>query len=333
MARDGVERLVGVPPRTDPVGTVQEVRLEDRHDHQQQGRLHDPVANRGNSQRSLPAVGLRNVHSLHRLRPVALGTQLLAEFRQEALRTVRAIQDVVTRHLVHARCSVALKHQLPRGLQHVRPIHPVVQGVKPEARLLLGLAAQLPPQFREFRRQRHARFDLRLGRRGIGVGCRTIRSGLVQADLLTSCGNTSLAGSLRSTGVTRFQCYYGPLRLPAGPNGGYVFPPLVVGRSARTVRRPVGSPRFLTDLSASAVPNHPGEPGRCTCSLLHDRHGLHHFRKPGHSQRCHEVETGSRLRITADAFASRGFTRPDRSAGCPRRYMANEHLPCTGPLN
>jgi len=33
--------------------------------------------------------------------------------------------------------------------------------------------------------------------------------------------------------------------------------------------RPAGSLRFLVDLSAPAVLNHPGEPSRCMCSLLH----------------------------------------------------------------
>ena len=38
--------------------------------------------------------------------------------------------------------------------QHVVPVDPVIQGVKPELRLLLGLLTQLPSQFRDFRRQR-----------------------------------------------------------------------------------------------------------------------------------------------------------------------------------
>ena len=39
----------------------------------------------------------------------------------------------------------------------------------------------------------------------------------------------------------------------------------------RAVDRPDGSLSFLIALSASAVPFHPGEPDRCTCSLLRDR--------------------------------------------------------------
>jgi len=39
----------------------------------------------------------------------------------------------------------------------------------------------------------------------------------------------------------------------------------------RAKRHSSGSLRFLTILSASAVPSHPGEPGRCRRSLLHGR--------------------------------------------------------------
>ena len=37
---------------------------------------------------------------------------------------------------------------------------------------------------------------------------------------------------------------------------------------AKPQHRRSRSPRFLTDLSTPAVPYHPGEPGRCLCSLL-----------------------------------------------------------------
>src|SRR5580700_6235259 len=39
----------------------------------------------------------------------------------------------------------------------------------------------------------------------------------------------------------------------------------------RAAGRPDGSLRFLIALSASAAPFHPGEPGRCTRSLLRGR--------------------------------------------------------------
>ena len=100
--------------------------------------------------------------------------------------------------------------------------------VKPKSRLLFGLAAQFPPQLRDFRRQPDPGFHLRRNRRSIVVGRFAFRSGMfIQADLLASHGNTFMAGALRSAGITRRQHYYGPLRLPARPTGGYGFPPTV----------------------------------------------------------------------------------------------------------
>ena len=42
-----------------------------------------------------------------------------------------------------------------------------------------------------------------------------------------SYGRTSLAGLLGSTGVTPLPGYYEPIRLPARPTDGYVFPSAV----------------------------------------------------------------------------------------------------------
>ena len=60
-----------------------------------------------------------------------------------------------------------------------------------------------------------------------------------------------------------------------------------------------GLPGSSADLSMPAVLNHPGEPGRCTCSYLRDRHRLQRIRASGHSQLRHEAESGSlTLRLT-----------------------------------
>jgi hypothetical protein len=41
-------------------------------------------------------------------------------------------------HTVHARCAVIAGHLVPRRPQHVGPVDPVIQGVKPKPRLPLG---------------------------------------------------------------------------------------------------------------------------------------------------------------------------------------------------
>ena len=70
----------------------------------------------------------------------------------------------------------------------------------------------------------------------------------------SSYDRTSLAGLLGSTGITPLPGYYEPIRLPARPAGGYVFPPPV---EAYGLTEP-GLPGSSTDLSARAVPYHPG---------------------------------------------------------------------------
>src|SRR5450759_2656333 len=217
---------MGVPARTKPVRAVQEVRLEDRLEHQRRLRLHDPVLDRRDTQRSQPAVRLGDEHTLDRLWPVAMGAQFLVQLLEEQVRA-RAIDDVLTRHAIHTGGAVVLEHQPPRGRQHVGPIDPVVQRVKPELRLLLGLLTQLPSQFGDLQRQDDSRLHLQKIRRlvlGHWSAASFRRGTFVQAVLLTSVGNTNPVGALRSTGVTPLLRSYGPLRLPARPVGGYGFP-------------------------------------------------------------------------------------------------------------
>src|ERR1035437_7128665 len=65
-----LQRLVGRAPRSEPVRTIQEIRLKDRLQDQQGRHLHYPVAYRRNPQRPQLPIRLRNVHALHRLRLV-----------------------------------------------------------------------------------------------------------------------------------------------------------------------------------------------------------------------------------------------------------------------
>ena len=94
----------------------------------------------------------------------------------------------------------------------------------------------------------------------------------LQVDPFPFCEHMSLAGALRSTGITRRPHYYGPLRLPIKPNIGYLFPISV--DSSKTLGWGItrlGLPGSSTDLSVPAVPNHPEPPGGCTHLLLRHR--------------------------------------------------------------
>jgi len=78
------------------------------------------------------------------------------------------------------------------------------------------------------------------------------------------------ARPLRSTGVTPLLRSYGPLRLPARADPSVMFSFGSLGSGLPSPTLP-GLPGSSTDLSLRAVPNHPGRPGGCSCSLLPHR--------------------------------------------------------------
>jgi len=169
------------------------------------------------------------------------------------------VGDVAQRHAIHTGRSVVLQHQVPCRQQHVEPIDPVVQGVEPELRLLLGLLAQLPSQLRDFRGQRDSTFHLRFRRWG-GASGLLFRSGtLVQAGLLAFDSCMISAGSLRSAVVSGVNATMNPSDSHTSRTAVMHSRHTLAARRARDAGRSRGSLRFLFDLSASAVPNHPGE--------------------------------------------------------------------------
>src|SRR5205085_4509902 len=130
----------------------------------------------------------------------------------------------------------------PCILQHIHPIDPVIQSIKPELRFLLGFVAQLLPQQRDFPRQP-----------SVPARSPFFRSGsfFLQAVLLPSCSCLFPARPLRSLRITGLLRYYGPLRLPA-----------------QVSSRSYG---FLPDeRGMSPLPNLPGLPSSyllCPCAL------------------------------------------------------------------
>ena len=137
---------------TEPIRTIQEIRLENRLQDQQGRHLCHPVPHRRYAQRSQLPILLLDVNASYRLRRVALRAEGLLQVLQEPLHPGGGGFDLCDRHPVHTRCAVMGPHPLPRRFQRVPPIDPVIQHVKPELRLLLGLLAQLLSQKREFSR-------------------------------------------------------------------------------------------------------------------------------------------------------------------------------------
>ena len=140
IVTDRVDRLMSVSSWTKPKRAVQEVGLKDRLEYQHGRRLNDPVFDRGNSQRSHPAVRFRDIDAFDRLRSVAVGAKLFMQLPNVGV-PGRIIQcdEVLTGDAIHPGSAVVIQHQSRRDSQHVFPIDPVVQSVEPELRLLLGL--------------------------------------------------------------------------------------------------------------------------------------------------------------------------------------------------
>jgi len=74
--------------------------------------------------------------------------------------------------------------------------------------------------------------------------------------------------ALGSTGITPLLGYYGPVRLPTGAGSGLCLPQNRCGWDHSLS----GLPGSSINLSARAVPYHPGKPDSCTRPLLHCRH-------------------------------------------------------------
>ena len=133
------QRLVRRSPWSESVGTVLEVRLEDQLQDQQHRCLHHPVPDARNPQRALAPIRFGDVHPSYCLWPVGLRAQLLVKLASEPLRSAFLVYDLVDRDAIDPSCASIPAHLLPPGHQHVCPIDPVVQSVKPEPRLSLGL--------------------------------------------------------------------------------------------------------------------------------------------------------------------------------------------------
>src|SRR5690606_21099328 len=134
-----------------PVGTREEVRLEDRLQDQFQGSLDHPVADRVDSQVADLAARLGDPTLPHRQGPEGAGLQLGPQLRKEALQSAHVL-DVVGGHAVHSgrACTLVAPHPHPPCKQEGRVADEIVQVIKPAERILrrptgqLGLDLQYP---------------------------------------------------------------------------------------------------------------------------------------------------------------------------------------------
>src|ERR1700674_4877051 len=124
------------------VGIVLEVRLEDWFQHELGGGLNHPIANRRNAERSLAsAVWLRDHHPPHRVGPVLLRDEFLAQARQPRLQA--PLLDLGKTHPVHT-WSARIRASQPVGMaKDVFTTNLVVEHVEAKGGLRLRLAIEL----------------------------------------------------------------------------------------------------------------------------------------------------------------------------------------------
>src|SRR6266851_2321786 len=207
-----LQRLVGRPARTKPIGAILKICFKDRLQDQQGRHLHHSVAYRRNAQWPQFPIRLRYVDAPYRCRRIGLGAWRLLKLIQESLHTGFRRFDLFDLHAIHPRRALVGSHPFPCRLQHIAPTDPVVQGVKPELRFLLGLLTQLLSQQREFVWES---VSARLFLQGFDKLPFFRNRIFVQAVLLPSYSSNASSKAPSLHGRYPLPRYYEPLRLPA----------------------------------------------------------------------------------------------------------------------
>ena len=83
--RERIQRLVGAAPRSKAIGEAEEVLLVDGVQHLDDRALDDLVFQRGNAERPLPPVRLRDIRSPRRLRSIGAPLDAGGQVREVAL--------------------------------------------------------------------------------------------------------------------------------------------------------------------------------------------------------------------------------------------------------
>ena len=122
-----VQRVVRLAPRPEPVREAQEVSLPDRVHHVRRRALDELVFQRGDAQRPLPPVGLRDVRPLDRLRPIRPALQPSGQVREVRL---EGLPVVPPRLSVNPGGSVPLQ-RVVRRFQVIDVVHVVQERREP----------------------------------------------------------------------------------------------------------------------------------------------------------------------------------------------------------
>ena len=225
-----------------PIRAIHKVRLKDRFNDQQYRRLDNPIPNRRYAQRAFPAISFGYPHPTNPRRPVRFGSQALLDIIQKPLDTTGTALDIFEGNAVHTGFAFVRSGNLIRTAQHVTPIDPIIQHIKPKLRLQFRLPVQLLSQRGEFRRQPDLLDMGTWPHINPSPDCQLLRSGtFVQAAHSFSDSACSQQGPLAPQALPRFSATMGLSDSQSQQISRLCIPghPLALSPS-RT-----GSPRFL----------------------------------------------------------------------------------------
>src|SRR6266545_2108792 len=132
------DRVLGSAPRSEAIRAGLEVGLEDRLQHQLEGGLHHPVAQRRDPEPARLAAALGDPPLLDRYRPEAPGAKLLTQLLQEPLDAQHPL-DMGGRLPVHAsRARPSIPPHPAPGHQQRRPVTDEVVEVRKPPRLIVA---------------------------------------------------------------------------------------------------------------------------------------------------------------------------------------------------
>jgi len=148
---DGLQRLQRADARPEAEGRGQEVRLEDRIQHQLRRHLDDAILDRGDPQRPQLSVGFGDVPPQH-------GRCSVLACLERALKLIQQPLDAVLLHRrkrdsIHASSTLVRADPLPRLFQHVTPVDAVVKRVETPSPMLLGCNVELLLESSDFVRR------------------------------------------------------------------------------------------------------------------------------------------------------------------------------------
>ncbi|MBP1779200.1 MAG: hypothetical protein H6Q86_5211, partial [candidate division NC10 bacterium] len=231
--------------RAEAVGARLEVRLEDRLQHQAGGGLHHSVSNGGDAGGPLAPAPLGDEDPPDGIGPVGGRPEFLGEMHEERGDPVRLYGR--QRDTIHAGGAPLGAHQGPGVTQEVGPEDLVLEEVKPEGGLRLGLAGPAsaggPAHELEVRASRQSSRELPVGS---VVKARPLPSAEVM--LSSTC-----------------QRYCGPLRLPGRPPAVSAWALSArVGLLSSTGQALPWCPVKLSPHVTPATPEGPVWPGRCS---------------------------------------------------------------------